>query len=164
MWHRAKCEELRPHGHLHCVITADSCRDNRYIQPSSYTQVCRHAHINKDLCAHLVVRSFLTRGWRGSNSLYSLSFSQNCCLLAWTHPHLGAKKREGITLSVSFLSKKNCIFMHLVSGADSVRLQASQEVPNWTDFHVGGGKIMRILVNNWGKTGVCIHFPLLCLV
>lgn len=38
--------------------------------------------------------------------------------------------------------------MHLVSGADSVRLQASQEVPNWTDFHVGGGKIMRILVNN----------------
>lgn len=113
MWHRAKCEELRPHGHLHCVITADSCRDNRYIQPSSYTQVCRHAHINKDLCAHLVVRSFLTRGWRGSNSLYSLSFSQNCCLLAWTHPHLGAKKREGITLSVSFLSKKtasSCIW------------------------------------------------------
>lgn len=160
MWRRAKCEEQRPHGNLHCVITADSRRDNRTIQPSSYTQVCRHAHISKDLCAHTLVCSFLTRGWRGSNSLFSPSFSQICCLLAWAHPHLGAE------IHFHFFEAQNCIFMHLASGADSVHLLASQQVPSWTDFYGGGGggKITRILVNNWGKTGVCIYFPLICLI
>lgn len=117
-----------PHGHLHCAITADSRRDNRCIQPSSYTQVCRHGHISKDWCARLVVRSFLTRGWRKSNF----------CSFLHQHILIWEQKNKKASLWL-FLKQKNCIFVHrLVAG--------------WTEcvcrHHVGGR-----LGEDWSITG-----------
>lgn len=131
MWHGAKCGELRPCGYLGCVITPDSRWDNKYIQPSSYTQVCRHAHISRDLCARLEVCSFLTRGWRPSNLPCAPlppppSFSQIVDASSiWSR---GKKK----TSLCRFREAQEGIPMCLDRGTDSPRLQAPQDVTNWT--------------------------------
>lgn len=134
---------------------AASRRDNRYIQSSSYTQVCRHSHISRDLCAHLVVRSFLTREWRESNLLFSPSFSQICRWVEWTHPPFGAEERGGATLS-PFEAQK-CIFMHLDGGRDG----GTDRVCRHRKRSPTGLGLCRRREN---QTGVCVHFPLLCLI
>lgn len=97
-----------PRGHLHCVITAGSRRDNRCIQSSSYTQVCRHSHRSQDLCAHLVARSFLTRGWRESRLPLAPSFSPICRVDTSSVWSRGQRRRHSVT-----------------SGGAKVRLHAS---------------------------------------
>lgn len=121
MWHGAKCGELRPCGHLGCVITPDSRRDNKYIQPSSYTQVCRHARISRDLCARSEVRSFLTRGWRPSNLPKFLPNRGRVFSLE-------QRGEEDIALSL-FGEAQEGISRRLDRGTDSPRLQ---DVTNWT--------------------------------
>lgn len=63
---------LPPHGHVHCVITAASCRDNTHICLSSYTRACRYACTSTDLCTQWESCPFLTRGWQGGHLLFSL--------------------------------------------------------------------------------------------
>lgn len=72
---------LQPCGHLQCVITPGSRRDNTHSQLSSYTQVCRHGRMSADLRTQRVAPSFLTRGWwQRGNLQFSLKvFSSLPC-------------------------------------------------------------------------------------
>lgn len=155
-------QRLPPYGHLHCVITANSWGDNAHIQLSSYTQACRYARKSTDLCTQREVCSFLTRGWRGGNLLFTLSFSlksfvwgqrwmQEFVLRTEMYHSVLIQPLYTLLYNVHISTNTNspscvCTETKTDRHRHSARHASQQEVRKLTVFCAGGGEIFAVQV------------------